>query len=153
MISQTAEYALRAVFFLANHFESPRTTAEIARHTRVPLGYLAKVMQSLRRAGLVSSQRGLQGGFVLASDPAELSILQVVLAVESSRRIKKCPLGLAGHAKLCPLHARLDQAAALVEDAFRKTTIQELVTSGRKKSASCRFPTDNEVDGKVLIPT
>jgi Rrf2 family protein len=141
MISQTAEYALRAVAYLATNAPTPQTNAQIAKHTQVPLGYLAKVMQSLGRAGLVRSQRGLFGGFVLTLDPAKLDILQVVSAVEPSRRIKACPLGLPGHAKLCPLHQRLDQAAALVEEAFRKTTIQELVSPAKKEARACRFPT------------
>jgi Rrf2 family nitric oxide-sensitive transcriptional repressor len=140
MISQTAEYALRAVTFLATQNGQPRTTAEIASQTQVPAGYLAKVMQSLGRAGLVHSQRGLQGGFVLAIEPRLLTILQVVLAVEPSRRIPKCPLGIPGHTSLCPLHARLDHAAELVEQAFRESTIQELIEPTDKKHRSCKFP-------------
>lgn len=139
MISQTAEYALRAMTFLASQNGQPRTTAQIAEHTRVPIGYLAKVMQSLGRAGLVSSQRGLQGGFVPTVDPRSLSIWQVVSAVEPSRRIKSCPLGLPGHAQLCPLHARLDHAAEMVENAFKQTTIQELLDTPTKQH-SCKFP-------------
>jgi Rrf2 family protein len=147
MISQTAEYALRAVAYLATHAPVPQTNAQIAKHTHVPLGYLAKVMQSLGRAGLVRSQRGLSGGFVLAVDPAELDILRVVSAVEPSRRIKSCPLGLPEHAKLCPLHQRLDQAAALVEEAFRKTTIQELVSPVKKEAKACQFPVMAQPNG------
>ena len=69
MISQTAEYALRAIVYLADQGGVARTTSEIAETTQVPAGYLAKVMQSLCRAGLVKSQRGLNGGFKLAHDP------------------------------------------------------------------------------------
>lgn len=140
MVSQTAEYALRAITFLAGQGGQPRTTAQIAEHTRVPVGYLAKVMQGLVRAGLVSSQRGLQGGFLLAVDAAALSIWQVVSAVEPSHRIRSCPLGLPGHASLCPLHARLDHAAELVEEAFRRSTIQELVEPPAATRGSCKFP-------------
>jgi Rrf2 family protein len=140
MISQTAEYALRAVVCLASHSDAPLTTAEIARRTRVPVGYLAKVMQSLGRAGFVRAQRGLQGGFVLSVDPVSLNVLQVVSAVETSRRIKHCPLGMPDHTRLCPLHQRLDEAAALVEEAFRRTTIQELVTPPTIRGNTCKFP-------------
>ena len=140
MISQTAEYALRAVSFLAAHPQSPHTTAQIAKQTRVPSGYLAKVMQSLGRAGLVRSQRGVQGGFVLSADPREINLLQVVFAVEPSRRLKSCPLGRPEHIKLCPLHRRLDDAAALIEDAFRKTTILEVIDNPDRPSGRCPFP-------------
>ncbi|MEK7732321.1 MAG: Rrf2 family transcriptional regulator, partial [Planctomycetota bacterium] len=55
MISQSAEYALRAVLWLAGHPEATLSTAEIARRTMVPGGYLSKVLQALARAGLVVS--------------------------------------------------------------------------------------------------
>ena len=57
MITQTAEYALRAMVYLADQ-EEPRTTNAIAEKTQVPAGYLAKVMQVLSKAGLVHAQRG-----------------------------------------------------------------------------------------------
>ena len=62
MLSQTAEYALRVVVFLASREDNPATIAQIAAATQVPQGYLAKVLQSLARAGLTKSQRGLHGG-------------------------------------------------------------------------------------------
>src|SRR5689334_18543405 len=73
MVSQTAEYALRAVVCLGNQAGTPLTTQQIAEVTRVPVGYLAKVMQALGRGGIVSSQRGLHGGFTLARPMDELS--------------------------------------------------------------------------------
>ncbi len=65
MISQSAEYALRAVVWLAGHPESTLSTPEIARPTMVPAGYLSKVLQALARNGLVVSTPGRAGGFVL----------------------------------------------------------------------------------------
>jgi len=59
MFSQIAEYALRAVVRVASHHGRPQTTQQIAAATRVPAGYLSKVMQALGRAGLINSQRGL----------------------------------------------------------------------------------------------
>jgi Rrf2 family protein len=146
MISQTAEYALRAIVYLADQ-DSPRTTVQIAATTRVPAGYLAKVMQSLSRAGLVKSQRGLNGGFILAQNPHDLSILTVINAVDPVQRIRECPLGIPSHGRrLCPLHHRLDQAAEMVEKAFGETTVAELLAVPRQRRAVCRFPTAaNEV--------
>lgn len=140
MISQTAEYALRAVVFLADQ-DRPRTTIEIAKTTQVPAGYLAKVMQSLGRAGVVRSQRGLNGGFTLAGDPAELSILTVVNAVDPVQRYPECPLGIPSHGRrLCPLHDRLDQAAATIEKAFGEAMVSDLLPSRKDRRALCRFP-------------
>ena len=141
MISQTAEYALRAVVYLADQDGSPRTTQQIAEVTQVPAGYLAKVMQSLCRAGLIRSQRGLYGGFTLTGDPAEMTVLEVIDTVDPVRRIERCPLGNPQHdAQLCPLHRRLDDAAALVEESFGEATVDQLRTQPRTRKAVCRFP-------------
>jgi Rrf2 family protein len=145
MISQTAEYALRAIVYLAGQ-DSPRTTLEIAATTQVPAGYLAKLMQNLSRAGLVRSQRGLNGGYTLAHKPHELSILAVVNAVDPIQRFAECPLGIQSHGRrLCPLHYRLDQAAAMVEKAFSETMVADLLAAPRERMPLCRFPLESAV--------
>jgi Rrf2 family protein len=129
MISQTAEYALRAVVHLASRAGVAQTAQQIAEVTHVPPGYLSKVMQALSRAGLVHSQRGLHGGFTLAGSADGLTVFDVVQAVDPLRRIRKCPLGLKGHLHLCPLHRRLDDALGMVEQALRASTIAELLVA------------------------
>jgi Rrf2 family protein len=141
MFSQTVEYALRAVVHLASEGPAARTTEEIAKATRVPQAYLAKVLQSLVQAGVVRSQRGIGGGIALAKSPDELTILEVVNAVDPLRRIQSCPLGLAAHGvHLCPLHKRLDNALAHVEAAFRATTLREVIDDPSESVPLCDFP-------------
>ncbi|MEP0841443.1 MAG: Rrf2 family transcriptional regulator [Phycisphaerae bacterium] len=128
MISQTAEYALRAVVCLASRPADALTTQQIAAVTKVPAGYLSKVLQALGRAGLVTSQRGLHGGFALARPAGQVNVLEVINAVDPVKRIEKCPLDLAAHGvKLCPLHRRLDDAIGQMEKAFRESVIAELI--------------------------
>lgn len=128
MISQTAEYALRAVAYLASHPDEPATTQQIADVTHVPMPYLSKVLQSLVRAGLLQSRRGVGGGVTLLHSPEHLSVYDVVQAVDPLQRITTCPLGLAAHGThLCPLHRRLDDACVHVEQAFRQSTIADLL--------------------------
>ena len=128
MISQTSEYALRAVACLARRPGEPMTTQQIAIASRVPAGYLAKILQSLARAGIVSGQRGLGGGFLLARRPDQLTLLDVVRVADGSRRITACPLGIPGHGPdLCPLHRRLDDAAALAEQTLGGVTIADVL--------------------------
>jgi Rrf2 family protein len=140
MFSQTVEYALRAVVHLAYQAPEAHTTAQIADATRVPKDYLSKILQGLAREGIVKTQRGVGGGVSLVKDPAELSILDVVNAVEpeSVRRITTCPLGLKTHGvRLCPLHKRLDDAVALVETAFRNTTLAEVLAEPSESVPLC----------------
>src|SRR4051812_23757571 len=111
MISQTVEYALRAVVYLAGQAPATRTTDQIATATRVPKAYLSKILNGLARAGVVHSQRGVGGGMSLVKAAEELTIFEVVNAVEPIGRIRQCPLGLKSHGvHLCPLHRRLDDA-------------------------------------------
>ena len=129
MFSQTAEYALRAVACLARRPAEPMTTRQIADAVRVPAGYLAKILQSLARAGIVASQRGLNGGFLLARRPEGLTLLDVVRVADGSRRITACPLGIAEHGPaLCPLHRRLDDAVALAERTLGEVTIADVLS-------------------------
>ena len=141
MFSQTVEYALRAVAHLAYAAPNPRTTEQVAEATRVPPAYLSKVLQALSRAGIVRSQRGVGGGIALARPADELTILEVVNAVEPIQRIKTCPLGLSSHGiRLCPLHRRLDNALALVEKAFGGTTLAEVLSEPSRSVPLCEFP-------------
>jgi len=135
MISQTAEYALRAIVYLADQNGAPQTRQQIAEVTRVPAGYLGKVMQGLSRSGLVRAQRGLHGGFTLAIPPKELTVLDVVQAVDPLRRIEHCPLGIVSHRSLCPLHRGLDNTMAMVEKALGASTIAELLVEPKYGNA------------------
>jgi len=144
LISRTVEYALRAVLHLAAHRPNARTTEQISRGTKVPRPYLYKVLQALNREGIVVSQRGLGGGVSLERDPAQLTILAIINAVEPFQRIEKCPLGLAAHsASLCPLHRRLDNAMSMVEEAFRQSTIADLLAEPPTTVLTCKFPRPN----------
>ena len=138
MISQTVEYALRAVCYLASQAPDARTTGQIAAATKVPAAYLSKVVQNLNRGGIVRSQRGVGGGVALVKTPAELTLLEVVNAVEPIQRIRECPLGLTTHGvRLCPLHRRLDNALAAMEAAFGRTTLAEVLAEPTSSTPLC----------------
>lgn len=141
MFSKSVEYALRAVVHLADHAPSSRTTDQISEATKVPKPYLSKVLQGLDRAGIVQSRRGIGGGVALVKTPDALTILEVVNAVEPIGRIRECPLGLAAHGvQLCPLHKRMDNALEMVENAFRDTTLAEILAEPSKSRPLCEFP-------------
>ena len=128
MFSQTVEYALRAVVHLAQHAPTPQKTSDIAEATKVPPAYLSKVLQGLRSQEIVKLQRGIGGGVSLAHAPNELTILDVVNAVDPIQRITTCPLELSSHGvKLCALHRRMDNAILAMEEAFESTTLAELL--------------------------
>lgn len=130
MISPTAEYALRAIVAIAYGGGDVVVTPTLVEMTKVPPGYLPKVLQTLRRAGLVISKRGLGGGFTLAHAPENITVLDVINSVDPIKRIMRCPLDIDSHSSnLCPLHKRLDDAAEMVEKSFASTTIADLLAT------------------------
>lgn len=133
MISQSAEYSLRAVACIAaSSGGAPMTARQIAAAVRVPAGYLSKILQQLARAGIVASQRGLNGGFVLTRPAEELTLLELVRLIDGSRRIACCPLGLPEHAgQLCPLHRRIDRAAERAESELAGVTVADVLEQSR----------------------
>jgi Rrf2 family protein len=138
MFSLTVEYALRTVVWLASQGDEPRTTQQIAKATKIPAGYLAKVLQNLGRSRIVIGQRGVGGGFTLSVAPERLSPLDIINAVDPIKRIKRCPLGLKSHSTgLCPLHHRLDEAMALIEKGLGETKVSDLLEGQSSGTPFC----------------
>ena len=140
MFSQTAEYSLRAVVWLASQAGDSLTTHEIAAATQVPPDYLSKVMRALARGGLVQAQRGKHGGFTLTRRAEEITALDVVNAVDPIRRIHRCPLELTAHEnQLCRMHRRMDEAIRMMERALEETPISELTPEAESDAAGAQF--------------
>jgi len=138
MISQTVEYALRAIVTIAQHNGRPCTSRTISQLTQVPGAYLSKLMQGLVRAGFVDSQRGRNGGFVLTRKPSELTVWDIVDSIEPIQRIHECPLKLKSHrSTLCPLHGKLDSAMETIEKSMRETTVAELLSQPGHPTPLC----------------
>ena len=137
MLPKTAEYALRAVVWLANKPGQIESADSLADQTKVPRRYLHTVLQDLVRAKLVLSQPGPGGGYALSQPPKDVTILDVVNAVAPLERIRTCPLGLATHTRLCLLHRELDKVYAASEKALGSVTIYQLLRSTSSKVPLC----------------
>ena len=137
MLPKTAEYALRAVACLGSHSGVSVSADILAKETQVPRRYLTRVLQDLASHGLVHSRPGPGGGYELGKQSDEITILDVINTVSPIERIKRCPLGLQSHHKLCPLHAELDRAYARTEAAFAGVTIRDLVESASPITPLC----------------
>lgn len=129
---------------MASRPDGMSTIPEMAQAIQVNAPYLRKVLDKLREHSIVATQRGTGGGTHLAVSPDDLTILDVLNAVDPLQRIEKCPLGLPGHAKLCPLHAEIDEAISKVEETLGSRTIGELLST-RRSSGRCGFPKAEEL--------
>ncbi len=131
MLSDTAEYALRAVLYIADRSpDEPLPVDIVAEALGVPRNYLSKTLHHLVKEGVLSSQRGPRGGFMLALPPGELTLLRVVEAFDDITATRRCLLGRpkCSDTNPCPAHDRWKSVAEDIAFFFRGTTVEELLT-------------------------
>ncbi len=147
MFPQTAEYALRAAVHLASREDdAPASAHEIAEATKVPVGYLQKILRMMARRGLLTAQRGSGGGFALAKVASAISVLDILEATETAiPRIERCPLGIPGHANLCSLHRLIDQESARMRQTFASTSLADLAADREGTRPLCAPRETHEV--------
>ena len=130
MLSSTADYALRAILVLARASdERPLRADEIARATGSPANYLAKTLNALAKAGLVTSTRGPFGGFVLAIPAAELTLAHIIDCFDEPRPQTRCLLGSApcDPRRPCTAHQRWTAIRNTRRAALADTTVADLL--------------------------
>lgn len=115
--------------FLSGAAPQNASSEVIAERTKTPPRYVSKVLRDLVVAGLVVSRRGPSGGFSLSKPSSQITILDVVDAVDPIRRITECPLGNPAHTELCPLHRRLDLAIGEIRESLLSSLLSEIVNS------------------------
>lgn len=133
--SEKVRYALHAMVCLAQGDCKVRQVADLARCTGLPRFYLAKVLQKLIRSGLVRSLRGRKGGLCLARPAAEITLLDMIHAVEGRDWLPLCLLGLtpAESPHLCPAHDLWTRARAEILATLQKTRLSDLTEKPAQK--------------------
>ena len=128
-ITRQADYAVRAVLYLAERGLTARVpTAEIGRDQRIPVTFLAKIMAQLSSAGIVRSTRGAHGGITLGRPANEISLLDIVEAIDGPMLLNEC-VGDASQCQLgerCPVHTVWCQAQSDLVNRLARTTFAEL---------------------------
>lgn len=129
VLSQTAEYALRAVLWLAEHGQGDTVRVDqIARALGIPSNYLSKTLHALVKSRVLASTRGPHGGFRLAVPPERLSLIRVVAPFEDLGARRRCLLGRpeCSDRNPCPVHESWKQTAERVTQFFRATTVADI---------------------------
>ena len=129
MISKTSVQIIQALLELAKlPVGDSETVVSIARKIKAPQSYLAKVIQSLARQGLVVSQKGLNGGFRLAKKPSQISLYDVVSLLEDISRWEGCLMGksVCSDKNACSAHKNWKVVRNTYVDFLKNTTIEEL---------------------------
>ena len=137
MFSQAVEYSLRAMVILTASGNEPLTVQVMAERGQIPAPYLSKLLQSLTRAGLIVSQRGIGGGYKLSRDPGEITLADIVNVVDPMKRNPQNSLGPSVAKTIGILHQKLDHTIALVESVFEKTSLKDLQKDNVGTSPLC----------------
>ena len=129
-LSKKADYGLIALKHLAIHSDASISAREIALQYHIPAELLAKVLQKLARKGLVVSQQGTNGGYVLARDPSQISIVDVVEALDGPISITPCEKGEdCQQLQVCSVRDPLLKVRAKVVRVLGDTSIFELAAN------------------------
>jgi Rrf2 family protein len=134
MLSQTAEYALRAVLAIAADAKSqPLGARRLARKLGVPQNYLSKTLYQLTRAGILESSRGKLGGFRLARPADRICLLDIVGRFDDLSARQFCIMGrpVCSDQTACAAHERWKVVSERVAGFFRETTVADLVRTGQ----------------------
>jgi Rrf2 family transcriptional regulator, iron-sulfur cluster assembly transcription factor len=141
LYSRGCQYALRAVEFLARAQAEERGKlvgqARLARELKIPAASLAQVLHRLRRAGLLNARRGPSGGVSLSRSAGDITVLEVVRAIEGTGLQGRCVLGLddCTDQAPCPAHPVWKRARTLLELQLERRSLKDLVSSMRRKAA------------------
>lgn len=136
-LSCKSEYALLALMVLVDHYPEgdPVQIRQIAAQQNIPDRYLEQLLANLRRSGLVRSQRGAKGGYLLAREPWQVTLLEVINCIEG-RDITAAIDEPADTAEKAVIQEVWQWAYTQMSDAFKDCTLQELCDRRTAKQQS-----------------
>jgi Rrf2 family protein len=140
-ITRQADYALRAMLYLARQYGDKDTraaTSQIAEDQEIPASFLAKIISQLSIAGLIQTSRGAKGGVRLARKPEDVSLLEVVEAIDGPITLNECvhDPSVCSFGDNCPIHAIWCQAKAELVRKLKEATFDKLLEMEKAKLKS-----------------
>ena len=130
-ITRQADYAVRAVLHLARNGEQRIATSMIAEEQRIPPSFLAKIISQLSIAGLLHTSRGARGGVTLAREAKDITLLEVVEAIDGPIQLNEC-VGDNGSCSFdsdCPLRPIWCDAQEELIDKLKSTNFAEMMAN------------------------
>jgi Rrf2 family protein len=128
-ITQESDYAIRAILILANE-DSILDANAISKESSVPLRFLLKILRKLGQAGIVKSYRGAAGGYRLNKAPKDITLLDVIQAIEGKIQINRCFYDEAAcNSKLngnCSIHRALFDVQLKLTNELKKINFDDL---------------------------
>jgi len=134
--STSTKYAVMALIELAvRQSARPVLIKEISRATDIPRQFLAKIVQTLVKAGILNSTKGRGGGLEFACPPSQISIVEVVRAIDGEQALQSCIFGLQGcdGTRNCPMHSMWGPVRNKIIDFLENTMIADLASMMRSE--------------------
>ena len=134
--STSTKYAVIALIELANRQdEQPVQVKEISEATNIPRYFLAKLVQTLVKAGILKSTKGRGGGLQFALPCSQVTIADVVKAIDGQRALQNCIFGLqsCNGDRGCPMHSMWGPIRAQIISFLENTTVADLVFTGSEE--------------------
>ncbi|MBI5419065.1 MAG: Rrf2 family transcriptional regulator [Deltaproteobacteria bacterium] len=127
-ISRETDYAIRCLIFMARRPLKVHTVMEVARPRGIPPSFLAKILQKFVKSGILSSARGVRGGFRLTRSPADITLLQVIEAVEGPISLNDCMVEreTCSLASRCAAHSAWKEIQGVLAAKLGEYTIRML---------------------------
>jgi len=107
-----------------------RTARDLAVESRVPLSTVSKLLKQLLQSGLLTSHRGIKGGYILARNPREISVIEIISAIEGPMALTECSTDVTGLCNLesyCPIKSNQQIINQAVRGVLDKITLSDLV--------------------------
>lgn len=135
MLSSASKYALKIVIYLAKNKKNGKIGGkQIAEDLALSAPFVGKVLQPLAHSGVVDSTKGPHGGFILASEPKDLPLLDIIKIYEGEDAFKECLLNscncksyIEEHNKPCRIHSEIAPARELLLESLRTRTIADFL--------------------------
>ena len=130
-LNRLTDYAVVVLAKMANAQGEVRTAPQLASGTMIPLPTVAKLLKMLAREGIIRSQRGASGGYVLSRAPENISVAEVIGALEGPIALTSCVDGTTGLCEvetLCPMRGNWDKVNMAIRDALRGVSLADMVT-------------------------
>jgi len=128
-VTRKADYAVRCILHLSKNPSKVITVSDISKSMKIPMSFLAKILQSLMKQDIVKSVRGVKGGFRLAKKPADVNLLQVIEAVQGPSAANICAIdkSLCRLSKTCSVHPVWVEIRELVEKRLKEETFDMML--------------------------
>ena len=127
LASQGAQYAISAIFAISRHDEDIISASMLSRIINCPSAYLSQVLAKLKAPGILKSKRGLNGGVYLAKPIKDISIYDVITAIDGDKFYTSCFMGLegCGHIEPCPFHTFWEKERIRIKNWLQTTSFED----------------------------